>query len=363
MSEPALELRGVRKQYGTTVAVDDLSLTVQPAELLTLLGASGSGKTTTLMMIAGFEMPTAGEMFLLGSPITDTPPHRRGVGMVFQNYALFPHMTVYENVAFPLWMRRTSRAEIDRRVRETLELVQLGAFGARSPRQLSGGQQQRVALARALVFRPPILLMDEPLGALDRRLRQQMQLEIRRLQRSLDLTIVYVTHDQEEALTMSDRIAIMHHGRIVQIGTPSGVYYQPATPFVAEFLGEMNFLEGKIEANEASGAVMRSTEGLEVRTGPLDRVVPGQLVRAAVRPERLVVTSPASARDPALNHADGTLEDVIFLGEALKVLLRTDGGGRLVVRMRNLDGEALGAARSRVRVAWRIQDTLVFPAA
>jgi putative spermidine/putrescine transport system ATP-binding protein len=247
---PTLELRGVRKIFGDTTAVADLDLALCRGEFLTFLGPSGSGKTTTLAMVAGLEKPTAGTITLDGLPLDPLPAYRRNIGVVFQNYALFPHMTVAGNVAFPLEMRGVGRQEIATRVNETLTLVGLPGFGARYPAQLSGGQQQRVALARAIVFRPPLLLMDEPLGALDKRLREQMQIEIMRLHREFGLSVLYVTHDQDEALVMSDRIAVFNAGRIEQVGTAQELYERPQTPFVAGFLGGSNFFRGKVRAIE-----------------------------------------------------------------------------------------------------------------
>lgn len=246
MSTGSLELRRVCKRYGEVAAVTDISLSVRPGEFLTLLGPSGSGKTTTLVMIAELARPTSGAILLDGLPLDPLPPYRRELGVVFQNYALFPHMTVAKNVAFPLEMRRVPRTEVTERVAKVLTQVDLPDYGARFPRQLSGGQQQRVALARAMVFRPRILLMDEPLGALDRRTREQMQIEIMHLHRELKMTIVYVTHDQEEALMMSTRIAVFNQGKLEQIGEPTELYERPATRFVASFLGNSNFFLGRV---------------------------------------------------------------------------------------------------------------------
>jgi putative spermidine/putrescine transport system ATP-binding protein len=238
------------KRFGGIVAVDDLCLSIDPGEFITFLGPSGSGKTTTLMLIAGFEVPTAGEIFVDGAPIVRTPSYRRNIGMVFQNYALFPHMTVAENVGFPLKQRGVDRETIAKRVAEVMETVQLAGYQARYPRQLSGGQQQRIALARAIIFNPRVLLMDEPLSALDKQLREGLQLEIKRLHERLGITFIYVTHDQREALVMSDRIAVMNNGRIEQLGSPGNLYDRPANRFVATFVGESNFLEGRVESVE-----------------------------------------------------------------------------------------------------------------
>src|SRR5215472_4631866 len=248
MTDAGLALRSIRKAFGPVVALDGIDLEVKSGDLLTILGPSGSGKTTLLKIVAGFELPEEGDVLLGGEDMTFTAPARRNVGMVFQNYALFPHMDVRHNIAFPLEVRRLPHAEIDRRVRTALELVDLKGFEQRFPRQLSGGQQQRVALARAIVFDPQLLLLDEPFGALDRKLREAMQLEIRRLQRHLGLATVFITHDQEEALILSDRIAVMDHGRIQQVGLPRELYERPANAFVADFVGESNLLFGRIAA-------------------------------------------------------------------------------------------------------------------
>src|SRR5207249_1438913 len=249
---PAVELRQLSKSFGPVRAVDGVTLGLARGELLTILGPSGSGKTTTLRMIAGFTQPSSGAVLLDGKDITGLPAHRRDIGLVFQNYALFPHLTAGQNVAFPLQMRKISASEVRRRVAEAFALVGLKGLEERHPRELSGGQQQRVALARALVFRPRLLLMDEPLGALDRKLREQMQLEIKHLQKTLGITVIYVTHDQEEALFMSDRVAVTNAGTIVQIGTPVDLYNRPADRFVADFIGESNFLSGTVQATDAT---------------------------------------------------------------------------------------------------------------
>jgi spermidine/putrescine ABC transporter ATP-binding subunit len=257
-----LELINVSKLFGDVRAVDNVSLGIQHGEFLTLLGPSGSGKTTTLNMIAGFEVPTGGEILLEEDNITTVAPNNRGIGMVFQNYALFPHMTVFDNIAFPLKMRKTPSANIRKLIDEALAQVKLPAFESRYPHQLSGGQQQRIALARAIVFKPKILLMDEPLGALDKKLRDHMRLEIKHLQESLNITVIYVTHDQEEALTMSDRIAIMNEGKIIQLDTPEVLYESPANLFVADFIGESNFLNGRVAEVDADTIAIETNEGL-----------------------------------------------------------------------------------------------------
>jgi len=312
-----LELQNVFKLFGSIKAVDDVSLNIEHGEFLTLLGPSGSGKTTTLNMIAGFEIPTNGDILLENEDITTVAPNRRGIGMVFQNYALFPHMTVYENIAFPLKMRKITSDKIRTMTDEALELVKLPGFETRYPNQLSGGQQQRIALARALVFQPKILLMDEPLGALDKKLRDHMRLEIKHLQGSLNITVIYVTHDQEEALTMSDRIAIMNNGRIVQLDTPVELYEAPANLFVADFIGESNFLQGRVAETNGDGAVIETKEGLKVRVRRPTPMETGEEISVAVRPEKIQVL--AGEQDGPLeiiNRFTGRIEEIVYLGEA-----------------------------------------------
>jgi spermidine/putrescine ABC transporter ATP-binding subunit len=315
----AIAIERIAKRYGSVAAVDDVSLDVAAGEFVSLLGPSGSGKTTLLMMIAGFETPDSGSISVGGFDITTVPANRRGIGMVFQRYALFPHMTVAQNIAYPLRMRRVARRAIAERVAAALALVRLEGLGQRLPSQLSGGQQQRVAVARALVFEPPALLMDEPLGALDKKLREQMQLEIKRLQRALGVTVIYVTHDQEEALTMSDRVAVMDGGRLVQAGTPVELYREPATAFVADFIGKMNFLAARARvatadtiAVELAGGPVVEVPAARVR-GP---VLPGARLRVAVRPEQLAL---APLTGPVLQ---GSFETAIFVGAFQVALVR-----------------------------------------
>jgi len=312
-----LELCDVSKLFGNVRAVDGVSLGIPQGEFLTLLGPSGSGKTTTLNMIAGFEIPTSGDILLDGEDITSVPPNRRGIGMVFQNYALFPHMTVQENIAFPLKMRKTNSRQIKRRADEVLELVKLPGLGKRYPHQLSGGQQQRVALARAIVFEPKILLMDEPLGALDKKLRDHMRLEIKHLQESLNITVVYVTHDQEEALTMSDRIAIMNDGLIAQLEAPAELYESPVNLFVADFIGESNFLNGRVAETMEDRTAVQTTEGLKVWVERLDHLQPGAEVSVAVRPEKILVLADSEpAEGGIVNRFAGKIEEVVYVGDA-----------------------------------------------
>ena len=319
----SLVLDHVDKRFGATVAVDDLSLAIEPSEFMTLLGPSGSGKTTTLMMIAGFEIPTGGEIYIDSRPILGLPPHRRNIGMVFQNYALFPHMTVAENIGFPLKQRGVDKAAITAGVRAVLDTVRLSGLEARYPRQLSGGQQQRVALARAIVFRPRVLLMDEPLSALDKQLREELQLEVKRLHKQLGITFVYVTHDQREALVMSDRIAVINHGHIEQVGAPAELYDRPVNRFVASFVGESNFLSATAVGNEAEVVVanLGSRKVRAVGNGPLAAGTPLIL---AVRPEKLWFAQGAAPSETEVNSLVAVVRDVTLVGEMYRYQLREE---------------------------------------
>lgn len=317
----AIELLEVEKVYGHVAAVNRVSLVINRGEFVTLLGPSGTGKTTILMMIVGFVMPTSGHVFLAGRDVTPIPPHQRNLGVVFQNYALFPHMTVFENVAYPLWMRRTNSRETSLRVRQVLTLVQLADKEHRYPRQLSGGEQQRVALARALVFSPSALLMDEPLGALDRKLREQVQIEIRGLQRRLGITTVHVTHDQDEAFTMSDRVVVLNRGRIEQVGTPREVYDRPATSFVAEFVGESNVWQGTIHRQRDGQHALITASG-ECFPLPQRSYTPGRSARMVVRPDTIRLRTDST--EPA--HATGTVLDAMYVGGVTKYLVSTKDG-------------------------------------
>jgi spermidine/putrescine ABC transporter ATP-binding subunit len=353
-----IDLVDINKAYGASVAVDRVSLSISAGEFVTLLGASGSGKTTTLMMIAGFVEPDAGEIRIGGKDILSLPPERRDLGVVFQSYALFPHFSVYENIAFPLRLRRMKVAEINRRVGEVLSLVDLAEFGGRRISQLSGGQQQRVALARAIVFSPPVLLMDEPLGALDRRLRDQLQIEIKRIQRELGVTVVYVTHDQEEALALSDRIAIMQEGRIAQLGTPDGVYERPNSPFVASFLGESNFIPVRRQGTD--GQIVKlvcQRNGGQRLVGRLD---PEQTdctaLLAMVRPEAIKLCRSGPGLD---NHVNGTIELREFLGPTVRLSVRCKFG-ELVVRLPRDELDTQVVAGSPVELTWRADDMILF---
>jgi len=347
-----LELKGLTKSFGPVRALDGIDLTTAAGEFVTLLGASGSGKTTTLNLVAGFLRPDAGTVVLDGQPIAGLPTHRRNIGLVFQDYLLFPHMTAFDNVAFPLRRRKVGSAEIRRRVEETLDLVGLHGLGRRYPRELSGGQQQRVALARAIVFRPPLLLMDEPLGALDRNLREVLQLEIRRIHRELGTTFIYVTHDQEEALVLSDRIAVFNSGRIEQLDSPATIYDRPATTFVARFVGDSNIFRGRLTGSDQS----RLQCG---RWSLLAPPAPGVTDPCAivVRPEK---TRLGPISDPAGNQVSGTVVERVYLGSALKVVVDVPDLGRVLVHTppRDLDQVEAGAA---VDVTWRAADSVLVP--
>ncbi len=354
-----VKLIGVEKSYdGRTLAVRNLTLHVAQGEFLTLLGPSGSGKTTTLNMLAGFERPTRGEILLAGRPVDRLPPYQRNIGMVFQNYALFPHMTVAENVAFPLSVRRLGRAEIVERVRLALAMVRLETFADRRPAQLSGGQQQRIALARALVFEPSLVLMDEPLGALDKKLREQMQIEIKLLHERLGLTVVYVTHDQDEALTMSDRIAVFHDGRVMQQGTPDILYSQPQDAFVAGFIGENNLLTGTVEAVHDGDVRVALAGGLRLLAAAVGQMSVGAPVVVAVRPEAIQLVGASDAA--ADNRCRALVRSRIYLGDHQRLLATVDNGHTITVKVATGTEVATGAA---VFLSWATADCRAFPAA
>ena len=353
--EPHLRLERLTKHFGGVVAVDNVSVSVAGGEFITLLGPSGSGKTTTLMMIAGFEDPTIGEIYLDGEPLAGVPSYRRNFGMVFQNYALFPHRTVAENVEFPLKMRKVPKARRRDMVAGALELVQLPEYGARYPNQLSGGQQQRIALARALVFNPAVLLMDEPLGALDRKLREDMQLEIKRLQKQLNITTIYVTHDQEEALVLSDRIAVVNHGRFEQVDDPTTLYERPATTFVADFVGESNILpvtvarHGTEWRGEAAG-------GQRLTLPPNMAFADGSRVNLIVRPEKVRLVGAAAAQGTSVS---GTVREAVYVGDITRYVVDAGDGLSIVARIQNRAGEARAAEGDTVTVGWHVSDTAV----
>ncbi|MFF7709865.1 polyamine ABC transporter ATP-binding protein [Pseudomonas sp. NPDC007930] len=325
-----VSFRGVQKSYdGENLIVKDLNLDIRKGEFLTLLGPSGSGKTTSLMMLAGFETPTAGEITLAGRAINHVPPHKRDIGMVFQNYALFPHMTVAENLAFPLSVRGMSKSDVADKVKKALGMVQLDAFAQRYPAQLSGGQQQRVALARALVFEPQLVLMDEPLGALDKQLREHMQMEIKHLHQRLGVTVVYVTHDQGEALTMSDRVAVFHQGEIQQIEDPRSLYEHPKNTFVAGFIGENNRLAGQLLSRDGERCVVGLARGEKVEALAVNVGQPGDAVTLSIRPERVRL---GQHSDQHANRFSGRVAEFIYLGDHVRVRLEVAGNTDFFVK-------------------------------
>jgi spermidine/putrescine transport system ATP-binding protein len=365
--ETDVRLDRVTKRFHDVVAVDDLSMEIRRGEFFSMLGPSGCGKTTTLRMIGGFEEATAGTIYLGDADVTGLPPFRRDVNTVFQNYALFPHLSVFENVAFGLRRRKVAGSELERRVGDMLELVELPGYERRKPTQLSGGQQQRVALARALINHPRVLLLDEPLGALDLKLRKQMQIELKRIQTEVGITFIYVTHDQEEAMTMSDQIAVMRHGKIEQLGSPEELYEHPTTAFVAGFLGVSNLLDGDVIGRDDGWVAVRLADGSTVRA-PAELVNGAHSVRVGVRPEKLRVTPSGSeerSSDDGLNSLGGTVLDASYIGVSTQYLIETADGHRLVVYAQNLEtsgaSEAL-ADGQQVRVSWKPQHTFVIEA-
>jgi len=361
--EPIVRFVGIGKTYdGVSRVVDELHLDVERGEFLTLLGPSGSGKTTTLMLLAGFETPTAGEILLEGKPLSHVPPYQRNIGVVFQNYALFPHMSVAENIGFPLSVRGTPTPDIAKRVQRALDMVQLGGFGERRPAQLSGGQQQRVAVARALVFEPKLILMDEPLGALDKQLREQMQLEIRRLHQRLGVTMVYVTHDQSEALTMSDRIAVFHRGRIQQLDTPKQMYEYPKNAFVARFIGENNRLVGSTESTTGDRCTIR-IRGSDTRIeGTLVEPVPdGGAVTVSLRPERVQIQLAGHTIDGRRGCSlAGTLREIVYLGDHVRARVALNGSEEFTVKRPIGEAHAIPDVGAAVEMVWEPEHCRVF---
>ena len=356
--KPLVSLRNLNKHYGDFAAVDNISLDIKDGEFLTFLGSSGSGKSTTLSMLAGFETPSSGEILVNGQSLVNVPPHKRDIGMVFQRYSLFPHLSVRDNIAFPLAIRKLAAAERDKRVDAMLKLVQLEQFAHRRPSQLSGGQQQRVAIARALVYEPRILLMDEPLGALDKKLREDLQDELRQLHRRLGITIVYVTHDQEEAMRLSQRIAIFSHGKIVGLGSGYDLYQNPPNAFVASFLGNSNFLKLKAQGNgsasfEGQSLSIRLTAGLQA----------GQDVLLMVRPEKALALSVQQAASEPLaagwNEVSAKVVEVLFLGESQTCSVVTSGGTSMTVKALSAAGMPLKAG-DPVQVRWATADACVY---
>ena len=368
LAAPDVEIIGVTKRFGAVTAVDAMDLSIARGTFYSLLGPSGCGKTTTLRMIAGFEQPTEGEILLAGQPIAGVPPYQRNVNTVFQHYALFPHMDVAQNVGYGLRQRKVEKADEERRVTEALALVRLQGYGKRRTWEMSGGQQQRVALARALVNRPTVLLLDEPLGALDLKLRKEMQLELKALQREVGITFVYVTHDQEEALTMSDVIVVMRDGRIQQQGDPTELYERPVNRFVAAFIGTSNFLPGSVQSIDSSTgrAAVRTDLGLDLRgtlTDSAASVRVGDAVTVAIRPERIQVTADgAAAPDPGWSAIAGRIHQGTYLGDQTEFRVQTELAGELVVRRQNATGaqasQGLGPG-DPVTVQWQEEANLV----
>lgn len=345
---PAMvELQGVSKRYGEVEALQRVDLSIAKGEFVTLLGPSGSGKSTLLNLIAGMITPSSGRVVIDGRDATALPTNQRGLGMVFQNYALMPHMTVFENIAFPLQVRRIPKTEIRRKVTEVLELIQLGHVANRRPRELSGGQQQRISLARCIVYNPALILMDEPLGALDKKLREQMQLEIKRLHAELGITMLYVTHDQDEALTMSDRIVLMNGGRIEQQGAPDALYFKPETVFSAEFIGSSNLIPGTLEPGTDGALALRTALGLFPVPAPDHPVKAGEKAVLLVRPENMALTDNTDTASVA-----GRIEDSILLGGVARHFVRCADGTSVIVQELNQPGRNSAQRGEDVRAGW-----------
>lgn len=354
-----VEFISVDKSYdGRNLVVDNLNLTISQGEFLTMLGPSGSGKTTSLMMLAGFEAPSGGHIHVAGRSLDTVPPHRRNIGMVFQNYALFPHMTVAENLDYPLRIRKIAKAERNERVRKVLDVVQMRTFAERKPAQLSGGQQQRIALARAIVFEPDVVLMDEPLGALDKNLREHLQLEIKHLHERLGITVVYVTHDQSEALTMSDRVAVFNAGKIEQLATPAELYERPATPFVAGFIGENNRLAGEISGRDGEDYTVQTDTGHRMVVYSSFQFSERQRVIVSVRPERVKIDEGAAC----LNTFGGTVEEVIYLGDHKRVHVKVNKTSTLVAKVPNAGTNIDITPSQVVSLGWNSTDAVLIPA-
>ena len=343
----------VDKSYdGKVLVVKDLNLDIAEGEFVTMLGPSGSGKTTCLMMLAGFETPTNGEIYLDGNPISNIPRHKRGIGMVFQNYALFPHMTVHENLAFPLKVRKFSKVDADNKVEKALSMVSLSGFGSRMPAQLSGGQQQRVAVARALVFDPAVVLMDEPLGALDKNLRESMQYEIKHIHESIGVTVVYVTHDQSEALTMSNRIAVFNDGKVQQLSSPDKLYEEPVNSFVAEFIGENNTFQGEVSDISNDRCKIKLDSGNEILAKPIRVKSKGEKSIVSLRPERAII-DPDEKMD---NKFEGKIEEVIYHGDHTRVRLDLLGNKEFILKVPNSSARMDIKLGNEIKVGWNSFD-------
>ncbi|WP_417768931.1 ABC transporter ATP-binding protein [Stappia sp.] len=349
----SVRYENVQKSYdGETLVVKNLNLDIPPGEFLTMLGPSGSGKTTCLMMLAGFEPATHGEIFLNDSPINNVPPHKRGIGMVFQNYALFPHMSVAENLAFPLQVRGMNRADQEKKVQRALEMVELGEFGSRRPAQLSGGQQQRVAVARALVFEPELVLMDEPLGALDKQLREQMQYEIKHIHENIGVSIVYVTHDQTEALTMSDRVAVFNDGIIQQLSSPDALYENPQNSFVAQFIGENNKLSGTVTEVTGDTCAVKLDDGTVLKADAVNIEGVGSRTTISLRPERVEFDT----HEQMDNLVKGRIEEMIYLGDHIRVRMNVADNKEFIVKVRNRGEKRDLRTGQTVEIGWAASD-------
>ncbi|MFZ1725041.1 MAG: ABC transporter ATP-binding protein [Albidovulum sp.] len=350
-----VEFERVQKSYdGETLVVKDLNLAIGKGEFLTMLGPSGSGKTTCLMMLAGFETATNGDIRLGGRPINNIPPHKRGIGMVFQNYALFPHMTIAENLSFPLEVRKMGKSEREAKVKRALGMVEMEAFGGRRPAQLSGGQQQRVALARALVFEPELVLMDEPLGALDKQLREKMQFEIKHIADNLGITVVYVTHDQTEALTMSDRVAVFDDGRIQQLAPPDKLYEEPENSFVAQFIGENNTMMGTVDSITNGIAVVKLDDGELIDCKPINVSKPGQRTRVSIRPERVEFNK--SRIQAGAHTLKAEVLEFIYMGDIFRTRLRVAGNDEFIVKTRNAPDQKRLVPGEHIEIGWLPND-------
>ena len=353
MNKEFVKFDKVDKSYdGKILVVKDLQLDIEEGEFVTMLGPSGSGKTTCLMMLAGFETPTHGEIYLDGRAISSIPPHKRGIGMVFQNYALFPHLSVYENLAFPLKVRKISNDIIDEKVKKTLEMVSLGDFGMRMPAQLSGGQQQRVAVARSLVFDPKLVLMDEPLGALDKNLRESMQYELKHIHESLGVTVVYVTHDQSEALTMSNRIAVFNDGHVQQLSGPNELYETPVNSFVAEFIGENNTITGTVKEISDNQAKVETDKGESVIANPIAVKSVGEKTKMSLRPERVMINPAADLE----NKFDASVAEIIYHGDHTRVRVNILDDDQFILKIPNSSDDIKLNVNDKIQLGWSSYD-------
>lgn len=352
--EAYVRFEHIEKSFdGVILVIKDLNLDISQGEFLTMLGPSGSGKSTCLLMLAGFLTPTYGEIYLKGNPIGNIPPHKRNIGMCFQNYALFPHMTINENLAYPLRVRKMPKDEVEKRVDKTLEMVELPGFGGRVPAQLSGGQQQRVALARALIFEPHLVLMDEPLGALDKNLREQMQLEIRHIHERLDVTVVYVTHDQSEAMTMSNRVAVFDDGIIQQLSTPDVLYEEPVNSFVAQFIGENNRLSGKVIEISGDTCTVETDSGEIVKALKVKVNAVGDRTTMSLRPERVVAGPSEGSLE---NVFEGKVRELIYLGDHIRTRVSVCGNDEFIIKVPNSQGHLVVNKGQNVQVGWSSLD-------